>query len=392
MTFHCSPESGFGESNTRALVPVTRTLPARVTELLAMLTYRRPADSESEREFIQRFIVPTGAVSDGFGNYWHTIGDAPILWSAHTDTVHRKGGIQRVSYGAGKAFTDDPDSSCLGADDTTGCWILLQMIRAGIQGIYIFHRSEEIGGLGSDFIRVNHADKLAQYGYAVAFDRKGYSDVLTHQGSARCCSDAFAESLASAINKASTQLDYETDSGGIFTDTANYVDVIPECTNIAVGYFQAHTAKEYQDVDFACLLADAMCAADLSTLVCERDPTVIEYDWHGYGHYANAGYRAPSKYLTKAEKKAAKRASRSNVVRLDSDGSDSMSQDWLDSQYGGASEPDIDLTKSEPHGEHAIIAPVAFAAFVLRNPGLVADFLTECGYGLEELQSYYRAI
>ena len=32
---------------------------------------------------------------------------------------------------------------------------------------------------------------------------------------------------------------YATDPTGIFTDTANFVDIIPECTNISCGYERA---------------------------------------------------------------------------------------------------------------------------------------------------------
>src|SRR5579863_7536935 len=91
-------------------------------ELLTMLTYMRPHNSATEKEFIKRYIEPTGAKSDGFGNLWLTVGKSPILWSSHTDTVHKKPGTQRVLYGAGIASADN--SNCLGADCTTGVWLM----------------------------------------------------------------------------------------------------------------------------------------------------------------------------------------------------------------------------------------------------------------------------
>ena len=43
---------------------------------------------------------------------------------------------------------------------------------------------------------------------------------------------------------------WKTDTGGSFTDTANYTDIIPECTNLSCGYYNAHTQSEYQITHF----------------------------------------------------------------------------------------------------------------------------------------------
>ena len=47
------------------------------------------------------------------------------------------------------------------------------------------------------------------------------------------------------------------DNTCIFTDTANFVDYIPECTNISVGYFEEHSSKEYQNITFLTQLCRA---------------------------------------------------------------------------------------------------------------------------------------
>ena len=39
-------------------------------------------------------------------------------------------------------------------------------------------------------------------------------------------------------------------SGGSFTDSANYTHLIAECTNVAVGYFDQHTAREKFDLEW----------------------------------------------------------------------------------------------------------------------------------------------
>src|SRR5579859_8163492 len=87
-----------------------------------MLAYCRPYGSEGEAAFVQRYIEPIEGIGwDHFGNGALRIGHAPILWSCHTDTMHRASGRQTLkqqgnilSLAAGKI------GSCLGADDGAG--------------------------------------------------------------------------------------------------------------------------------------------------------------------------------------------------------------------------------------------------------------------------------
>ena len=252
-----------------------------VRELLHMLTYMRPHGSDAEQAFINRYILPTGAKPDTFGNLWLTIGDVPIMWCSHTDTVHKKAGKQRVLYGAGIASAENSD--CLGADCTTGVWLMLHMIRAKVPGTYVFHRAEEIGGRGSAWIAKHMARDLARFQFAVAFDRMGTDEIITHQMGWRCASEAFADSMARALSP----LDYDGSDGGSFTDTAQYVDIVPECTNIAVGYYGQHHKNEIQDVLHAMKLRDRLCSADFTKLVCARNP--LDTFSYGQGDFASHG-------------------------------------------------------------------------------------------------------
>lgn len=244
----------------------------RVATLLEMLTYKRPAYSPTEAAFIARYLTPLGIQRDDGGNLWLQIGNSPILWSSHTDTVHKQDGRQTIEYGDGVVTASR--SNCLGADCTVGVWIMREMIQAGIPGTYVFHAAEEIGGIGSDWIAQNTPDRLANIQFAIAFDRMGTTEIITHQVSQRCASDAFAHSLASILRP----LKYQPSDGGTFTDTANYADIIPECANLAVGYYRQHRSDEWQDVRHACALLDTLLVADWSRLTCERDPTVWELD------------------------------------------------------------------------------------------------------------------
>jgi hypothetical protein len=247
----------------------------RTAELLHMLTYKRPSGSKSETAFIKRYVTPLGALPDEYGNHWLTVGkDSPILWSSHTDTVHKDGGSQQVIYGDG-IVTLGSKTNCLGADCTVGVWIMANMIRANIPGTYVFHADEEIGGLGSSYIAKECQERLQNIQFAIAFDRKGNDEIITHQMGERMTSASFGKSLADVLRP----LNYRLSDGGSFTDTANYGYIIPECTNISVGYKHQHTASEQLDVYHAERLLDHILMAQWDNLVCERNPTDVGHWW-----------------------------------------------------------------------------------------------------------------
>lgn len=287
--------------------PSTVLLPSRVKddpklwaealEFADMLTYCRPDQSRTERKFIAKYIFPLGGVFfDKKGNAYKQVGDNPtVLWSCHTDTVHRAKGFQKIVYwphkNSGDIFFEVDNkkvrSSCLGADDTCGVWLMIQMIKANVPGLYIFHRGEEVGGQGSKWISEKNKTALEGIKFAIAFDRKGEKSVITYQRSKRCCSDEFAKSLAEQLG-----MGHECDTGGSFTDTASYVDLIPECTNISAGYQDAHCAYESTNVDYLFRLRDALLKLDVTKLVEKRKagentPLYQSYSYNGHNHWSD---------------------------------------------------------------------------------------------------------
>ena len=220
---------------------------------------------------------------DGDGNYIKVIGKNPkVCFAAHHDTVHREDGMQRVEvFNDAVSLVPDSGSSCLGADCTTGIWLILEMIDAGIEGIYVIHSGEEIGCVGSKALVRRSPKWLRKISSVISFDRRGYDSIVTHQMGYRTCSDAFANSLGDILGLA-----MEPDPTGSYTDSNEYASRVSECTNISVGYFNQHTKNETQDLAFASRLRDALIAADWSKLVFERDPNVTDYhygdDWRLY--------------------------------------------------------------------------------------------------------------
>lgn len=240
--------------------------------LLNMLTYMRPSGSLTEKKFCQTFLEPVFGQADRHGNYILFVGDDPtVSFMSHYDTVHKHHGFQHVAVTDGFATTM---SNCLGADDTTGIWLMLGMIKAGVEGVYVVHTAEEIGCIGSTALVKDNPDWIHRVDCAISFDRMGTDSIITHQGGKRTCSDTFAYSLASILGLA-----MKADPTGVYTDSIEYSDDIPECTNLSVGYYNQHTSAEYQDLGFAEKLLDRLIKADWSNLVIERD---VNDD-----HYAN---------------------------------------------------------------------------------------------------------
>ena len=242
-----------------------------VDTLIEMLAFRRPAFSVHEEAFIEKYIEPLGCSRDHFGNLYLDIGKNPTtLWSSHTDTVHTKGGFQEliVQHGNVRVHkSSHRDSNCLGAHCTTGVWLMSEMIKGGVPGRYVFHRDEESGGRGAKYIQKYNRPVLDGIKHAIAFDRKGTNEVITHQGYSRTASDDFAESLCSAL-----KLGYKKSDRGMFTDTKVYQYDIPECTNISVGYRKQHQQSETQDLTFAEALRDVMVTFEAGNLVTAREP------------------------------------------------------------------------------------------------------------------------
>lgn len=298
------------------LVPVATTPSESLGEiesqplrtLCDMLTYRRVSGSRTEGKFIRRFIQPLGAKPDSFGNYVLRVGDdSPVMFSSHTDSVHRTAGRQRLVYKDGLLTVKHPktvktpkaktvtytykdkdgqtvtqsyqtfastNNQCLGADDAVGCWIMREMVQAKVPGLYVWHRQEESGGVGSSYIADTTPSLLSGIKAAIAFDRRGTSDVITHQAGGRCASDVFAKSLAGQLPGA-----FRPSSGGIFTDTANYTGLVGECTNISVGYDSEHTSHESLDLAHALKVRNAMLSFDHTALKYARIPGTGANDW-----------------------------------------------------------------------------------------------------------------
>jgi hypothetical protein len=208
------------------------------------------------------------------------------MFTAHYDTVHSQGGRQLVTTAHGMAYLPAKSTSeCLGADDTVGVWLVLEMIRAGVPGAYAVFADEEAGCIGSSWFAENRRAEIRSVEAVISLDRKGTGSIITHQSGRRTASDEFAKSLDSILC-----MGMKPDTGGSFTDSNEFAGFIPEATNISVGYFGQHTRNESLDLFFADDLRDALISADWSKLVIRRDPkSAKSHDWMDFRDYAPYG-------------------------------------------------------------------------------------------------------
>ena len=186
-------------------------------------------------------------------------------------------------------------ANILGADDKVGCYIMCRMIEQGIPGMYVFHHGEEASCQGSKYIAREYKEFAKNFNYCIAFDRAGYNDIITKQSGIVCCSNEFATDLAEQMNRRlPPQEKMKPSPHGAYTDSASYTEIIPECTNISVGYKSQHTDDETFDHEWLTVhLLPALFQVDWESLPVSRDPSVRTYGYLGYGgYYGNYGYSA----------------------------------------------------------------------------------------------------
>lgn len=237
-------------------------------------------------------ILPDYFRKDEFGNIYTIIGDNPsCLFTSHLDTATSAN--TEIKHVFDENFIKTDGKSILGADDKAGVVVMLYMIENQVPGIYYFFIGEEVGCIGSKKVAEKHKlKKIESVNKVISFDRRGTDSVITHQTLGRCCSDEFAEELANQLNSSIEGFKYTKDTNGMSTDSAQFIKIYPECTNISVGYYSEHTFLEKQDLKHLENLCKAVVKIDWEKLPVKRDPAVFEakpyrYNSNYYDDYAD---------------------------------------------------------------------------------------------------------
>lgn len=246
---------------------------------LTSRTYPYGTEDDLVNSMIEQGVFPSDLQKDTHGNYFYKIGESRTIFASHLDTVSKESTTVTHIFDDYMIGTDG--KTTLGADDKAGVTVMLHLMKNNIPGLYYFFIGEEVGCIGSGKLAQNWVNSEFSYTISkvVSFDRRSTCSVITHQWYGRCCSDAFAEELSFRLNGTGQRLKLEPDDTGVLTDSAQFMDIVPECTNISVGYMYEHTTGEYQDIDYLQRLCKAVCLIDWETLPVERNPYEDENDF-----------------------------------------------------------------------------------------------------------------
>lgn len=218
----------------------------------------------TEQDALKYINVPLQ--QDEHKNYFIKIGESNTMFASHLDSATKETqNVKLITFEKKNIkYVSTDGNTILGADDKAGVTVMLYMIENKVPGLYYFFIGEEMGGLGSKNLAEIPTENLSHIKKCISFDRKGYNSIITHQMMESCCSNQFADALCEQFNK--NGLSLEKDETGIFTDSANFIGLIDECTNISVGYFNEHTNKEYQNITYLEKLCKACVQIDWENL------------------------------------------------------------------------------------------------------------------------------
>lgn len=273
--------------------------------LLTILKFRRNHGSNTEKQFINGYLLPMiesfsyKPHMDEIGNIWVEVSNDPFLFVAHIDTCHRGEGMNDPIVDGDWVSVNpkDLDGACLGADDGVGIYCNLKMIEAGIGGTYLFTRGEEKGGIGASFIAEETPHKLQGFNLCVEVDRAGEDEIIVSQGVGDCASEQFAKQLASQLS-----MGHKPSDLGVYTDNAEFAGIIPECVNIAAGYYSQHTLKERVNLRYVDKLLEKLLKVDWSSLIIKREAGEFG---DLYGPYVSNDYWDLRDYVIKYPERAA---------------------------------------------------------------------------------------
>lgn len=210
------------------------------------------------------------------------------VFVAHMDTVHDdKDPIRQIplkfSAANGDVMLHAPRNKVLGADDAIGIACALDMFFNGAYPVdVILTVGEECGGIGARSILKDRRHWLTKYKRAIEVDRKGTDEIIVKMGVGRTGSEAFGTALAAALG-----MGHKNSHLGSFTDVGVFAQVIPECVNLAAGYYAQHTESETTNLTYLGRLLAAMRKIDWNALPTDRTANDFDRQVYGGGYGGN---------------------------------------------------------------------------------------------------------
>jgi len=187
-------------------------------------------------EYIQEVLHQAGIdASEIDGNLVYLTDSTKPIFSAHLDIVGNDFSNPLVF----KGNTVKRQGAILGADDRAGVYAILKNIHK-IDN-FILCRDEEIGAVGSKvLIKIpEFTEQIAQHPCVIVLDRKGNSDIISTNNS--YCEKDLVEAVQIVLPNYSV-------ATGSFSDANSFREYVP-CVNLSVGYYSAHSANEYLNIE-----------------------------------------------------------------------------------------------------------------------------------------------
>ena len=248
------------------LTPLTFDPAATVLEQIKSLTARTTPHGVEDEHWGDILQALGFAKVAGVG-YYAQQGESSTMFCAHLDTADHAATNVTHMYKNGYLLTDG--KTILGADNKAGVLVLFHLLLSGVAGHYWLFYGEERGRIGSTELAKSHAERLQGIQRAIAFDRRDTTSVITCQSGYYSCSEEFAYALVQQLDLGNL-FELELDETGSYTDTASFVGLIPECTNISVGFQSEHTNSEWLDIMYLECIIEAAKVVNWESLPTVR--------------------------------------------------------------------------------------------------------------------------
>jgi hypothetical protein len=207
-------------------------------------------------------------------HYICAIGEIPIALAAHMDTVFEV--PSEIFYDDKRNVMWSPTG--MGADDRTGIFMIIQIIKSGLRPHIIFSTDEEKGCVGASIL-AGQKCPFKDLRYIIQLDRRGTNDCVFYD----CDNRPFVEYV---------------ESFGFSEAIGSFTDISTICpkwevagVNLSVGYKEEHTDTER-------LYVTPMFATMDKVKRMLTDPNMPEkfeyipskwYGAYGYGSWLNGG-------------------------------------------------------------------------------------------------------
>lgn len=221
---------------------------------------------------------------DSYGNIFKLEGEKPFL-NAHMDTVQDIDDCFLVDHISIKEGTVLDGLGVIGGDDKCGIYIILRLLEKGFDINFAFTVEEEIGTIGARHLVVKEEERLKECLYGLTLDRRGNGDIICYKNSYGTLEfESNLEEIGASFGYKATM--------GVLSDADEFRKTM-SCANLSVGYYGAHTKKEYV------ILSDLANAEEfvidiLTNMKAKYEiPEDIYSYGYGYGHkYYKNGYES----------------------------------------------------------------------------------------------------